>query len=107
MDSELMTLALQSSQRVQLEVAQHFEEMAMQQAGPGRADALHTASDAAKTFLRNAVLLYHKGGQVSTALDICFRAQLHEELRRVTDKLGKDTDPALMAQCADHFMRHV
>ena len=76
------------------------------EAAPGRADALHTANDVAKAFLRNAVLLYHKGGQVSLALDLCFRAQLHEELRRVADGLGKDTDPALMAQCAEHFMRH-
>merc|ERR1711998_140947 len=30
----------------------------------------------------------------------------HEELRRVTDNLGKDTDPALLAKCAEHFMRH-
>eukprot|EP01050_Picozoa_sp_SAG11_P021982 SAG11_NODE_4036_length_2095_cov_1.346693_4_plen_121_part_00 len=44
--------------------------------------------------------------QVSKALELCFKAELHDALRRISDDLGKDTDPVLMAQCAEHFMRH-
>eukprot|EP01050_Picozoa_sp_SAG11_P021981 SAG11_NODE_4036_length_2095_cov_1.346693_3_plen_57_part_00 len=48
-----------------LDVAKHFEGRALQQAG-GRAENLASASEGAKAFLRNAILLYHKGGQVAT-----------------------------------------
>jgi intraflagellar transport protein 140 len=103
MDAELMTLALQSAERVMLDVARFFEGRALAEAGPRE---LHTTSDTVKGFLRNAIKLFHKGGQVAKALDLCFRAQLHDELRFVAADLGKDTDPTLMAQCADHFIRH-
>jgi len=43
---------------------------------------------------------------VTTALELCFRSQLHESLRNIADDLGKDSSPELLARCADFFMSH-
>jgi len=85
MDNELMNLALQSDKDSMVDAAQYFE---------------------GKEMFEKAVLLYQKGGNVSKALDICFRAQLFESLRTIADDLGDDTDPALLGRCADFFLEH-
>ena len=103
MNSELMSLALQAAPRTMNEVARHYETRALAKAGN---IPLHTADAEVKSLLRNAILLYHKGGQVTLALELCFRSQLHESLRNIADDLGKDSSPELLARCADFFMSH-
>jgi intraflagellar transport protein 140 len=60
----------------------------------------------AKQQMDKAVLLYHKGGNVSRAVDICFNAKLFDSLRTIADDLGPETDPALLARCGDFFLEH-
>ncbi|KAF1784110.1 WD40-repeat-containing domain [Phytophthora cactorum] len=38
--------------------------------------------------MEKAVQLYHRGGNVAKALDLCFQAQLFEELHHLTDELS-------------------
>ena len=47
---------------------------------------------------------YTKGGKTQRALELCFRAQLFDSLREISDDLDTDTDPALLTKCADFFM---
>jgi intraflagellar transport protein 140 len=62
LDSELMKFALKSTSSLMLDCASHFEE---------------------KGELEKAVELYHKGGDLPRALDLCFRAG--------EDKTGKSS----------------
>lgn len=83
MDAELMSFALMSKPSDMLECAAYFE---------------------ARREMEKAVQLYHKGGDVAKALDLCFQAQLFEELHHLTDELGgSNTSPALLKKCADFF----
>ncbi|DBA01282.1 TPA: LOW QUALITY PROTEIN: hypothetical protein N0F65_001787 [Lagenidium giganteum] len=84
MDSDLMTFALQSKPADMLECAAYFEE---------------------RREMEKAVQLYHKGGNVARALDLCFQAQLFEELHHLTDELGpNNTAPAILKKCIDFFI---
>jgi intraflagellar transport protein 140 len=105
MDSVLMALALQSSPRAMLDIAQYYEQRAVSSAAVN-AGQLQRAPEAVKVFIRNAILLYHKGGKVPRALDLCFRSHLHESLRNIADDLSVDTDPELLVQVASFFMQH-
>ena len=84
-DAELMNLALQSSQQTMLEVARYFES---------------------KGVNNKAVQLYQKGGNVPKALDLCFRANLFDDLRLIADELGDDTPPEVLSRCSDFFIDH-
>eukprot|EP01047_Picozoa_sp_COSAG01_P029815 COSAG01_NODE_2059_length_8525_cov_5.904225_4_plen_281_part_00 len=100
-----MALALQSSARAMVDVAQYYEQRAL--ASPGvSAEQLHRVPEAVKIFIRNAILLYHKAGKVPQALDLCFRSQLHESLRNIADDLSADTEPELLVHVASFFMQH-
>jgi len=71
----------------------------------------HLKVDAATYFeskgdLDKAVMLYQKGGRIPKALDLCFKGQLFDALRSMSDSLGSDTDPALLAKCGDFFLQH-
>ncbi|TYZ64918.1 hypothetical protein PybrP1_001141 [[Pythium] brassicae (nom. inval.)] len=84
LDAELMSFALMSTPGDMLECAAYFE---------------------ARREMEKAVQLYHKGGDVARALDLCFQAQLFEELHHLTDELGgSSTSPALLKKCADFFI---
>lgn len=84
MDAELMSFALMSTPSDMLECAAYFE---------------------ARREMEKAVQLYHKGGNVARALDLCFQAQLFEELHHLTDELGgSSTSPALLKKCIDFFL---
>lgn len=85
MDNELLTLALEGSKDLKIEAARYFEE--------------------AQSYDK-AVMLYQKGGKVPRALELCFRAQLFESLRSISDNLGADTDPVLLSKCGDFFLDH-
>lgn len=85
MASELSNLATQASTKVMVETAQYFE---------------------GRKMYDQAVRLYHKGGNVSRALDICFRHNRFEALRDIADGLSADTDPALLRKVGDFFLSH-
>eukprot|EP00735_Rhodelphis_limneticus_P014761 TRINITY_DN883_c0_g1::TRINITY_DN883_c0_g1_i1::g.25367::m.25367 TRINITY_DN883_c0_g1::TRINITY_DN883_c0_g1_i1::g.25367 ORF type:complete len:723 (+),score=265.67,sp/E9PY46/IF140_MOUSE/52.59/0.0,Clathrin/PF00637.15/0.21,Clathrin/PF00637.15/1.3e+02,Clathrin/PF00637.15/9.6e-06,Clathrin/PF00637.15/1.4,Clathrin/PF00637.15/0.091,Clathrin/PF00637.15/0.32,Clathrin/PF00637.15/2.8,Clathrin/PF00637.15/1.8e+03,Clathrin/PF00637.15/1.7e+03,Apc3/PF12895.2/1.7e+02,Apc3/PF12895.2/1,Apc3/PF12895.2/0.46,Apc3/PF12895. len=85
LDHDLLHLSLQSSPKVMVESAKYFEERGM---------------------MDKAVLLYHKGGSMAKALDLCFHAQLYDALKAIADELGDETDPTLLARCAQFFMEH-
>uniref|UniRef100_K3W6X2 Uncharacterized protein n=1 Tax=Globisporangium ultimum (strain ATCC 200006 / CBS 805.95 / DAOM BR144) TaxID=431595 RepID=K3W6X2_GLOUD len=84
MDADLMSFALMSKPSDMLECAAYFE---------GRRE------------MEKAVQLYQKGGNLAKALDLCFQAQLFEELHHLTDELGtSNTSPAILKKCADFFI---
>eukprot|EP00002_Diphylleia_rotans_P014154 TRINITY_DN2751_c0_g1_i8.p1 TRINITY_DN2751_c0_g1~~TRINITY_DN2751_c0_g1_i8.p1 ORF type:complete len:1267 (-),score=275.99 TRINITY_DN2751_c0_g1_i8:1005-4805(-) len=84
-ENELVSLALQSSPEMMVDAAHYFEE---------------------KGNLDKAVSLYHKGGALARALDICFRGQLFDQLQAIADELGEHTDPELVARVAEFFLQH-
>eukprot|EP00736_Rhodelphis_marinus_P013329 Rmarinus@m.1241 len=85
LDHELMNLSLQSSQKVMVESAKYFDERGM---------------------MDKAVHLYHKGGCLSRAVEICFSAKLYDALRTIAEDLSDDADPELLARCAGFFMEN-
>eukprot|EP00741_Cyanophora_paradoxa_P007333 tig00001107_g7093.t1 len=86
MDGEILRLALESgNQRLMTESGRYFEE---------------------KGVYEKAVLLYQKGGNVPRALDLAFRSQLFDSLRSLADDLGAETDPEMLARCANYFLEH-
>lgn len=84
-DSELMNLSLQSSKQTMLETARHFESTGQPQ---------------------KAVQLYQKAGALPKALDLCFRAELFDDLRTISEELGDDTPPEVLGRVADFFIEH-
>ncbi|OQS07185.1 Intraflagellar Transport Protein [Thraustotheca clavata] len=87
LDGDLMQYALLSKPGPMLECAQYFE---------------------AKREYEKAVALYHKGGYVSKAIEICFQAQLFDELHTIADELGSatTTSPVVLGKCADFFAKN-
>jgi intraflagellar transport protein 140 len=86
LDSELMQLALEcNSSQLKIDAAKFFEE---------------------KQDFDKAVLLYQKGGKTAKALELCFKGQLFDSLRTISDSLGADTDPALLNKCGEFFFQH-
>ncbi|QDZ25596.1 hypothetical protein A3770_18p81140 [Chloropicon primus] len=66
LDSELVSLAFKSSKQVMTDIAWHFESQQKYQ---------------------RAVQLYHKGGDMARALQLCFRENLFNELQQIADEL--------------------
>ncbi|RLN71140.1 hypothetical protein BBJ28_00000203 [Nothophytophthora sp. Chile5] len=85
MDADLMGFALMSNPSDMTECAAYFEE---------------------QREMEKAVQLYYKGGNAAKALDLCFQAQLFEELHHLTDELSNsgNTSPAILKKCADFFI---
>ena len=84
-DSELMQMALQSTKDVMVDAAKYFEDRRM---------------------FDKAVQLYQKGGHVGKAMDLCFRAELFEDLKLITEDLGEGTPPEVLSRAGDFFMQH-
>ena len=53
-----------------------------------------------------AVMLYQKGGNVSKAVELCFRSRLFDQLGEIAGSLSSDADPALINRCAEFFLDH-
>jgi intraflagellar transport protein 140 len=107
LDTELMRFALRATPSLMIECAAHFEE---------------------KGELEKAVQLYHKGGDLPRALDLCFRAgEMQKEVARggskaaqaaansngvfdmmntIVQDLGVDTSPQTLARCAEFLVSH-
>lgn len=54
-----------------------------------------------------AVALYQKGGNLSKAVDLCFRARSYDALRDIAECMDATTDPQLLHCCAEFFLDHV
>lgn len=85
LDSDLLSLALKSTKPAMLEAADYLAER-------GQAD--------------KAATLYLKAGRLRQAVDMCFEGQLFDVLQQVADELHEDSDPVLLAKCAEFFLQH-
>jgi len=95
LDAELMRYALKSTPALMIECAVHFE---------------------GKREYDKAVQLYHKGGDIPRALDLCFRAGedtsnpqagvVFDMLNTIAQDLGVDSSPQTLARCAEFLVQH-
>lgn len=85
LDSELVNYALRSKPYQMIDTANYFNE---------------------KGEYDKAVQLYQKGGQVSAALELCFKAELYDTLHAISDDLGSNSSPAVLSKCADFFLQN-
>nr|XP_045238312.1 intraflagellar transport protein 140 homolog isoform X4 [Macaca fascicularis] len=86
LDDQLMNLALLSSPEDMIEAARYYEEKGMQ--------------------MDRAVMLYHKAGHFSKALELAFTTQQFAALQLIAEDLDETSDPALLARCSDFFIEH-
>ncbi|XP_007528140.1 intraflagellar transport protein 140 homolog isoform X1 [Erinaceus europaeus] len=86
LDDQLMNLALLSSPEDMIDVARYYEEKGDQ--------------------MDRAVMLYHKAGHFSKALELAFASQQFSALQLVAEDLDENSDPALLARCSDFFLEH-
>ncbi|CAK9076435.1 unnamed protein product [Durusdinium trenchii] len=84
-DGDLMSLALASDPQSMAAAAKYYE----QKGQPSK-----------------AVILYQKSGQQKRALELCFSARLFDALRKISDELNAESDPTILAKCAEFFMQH-
>ncbi|KAG6550540.1 hypothetical protein Mapa_007909 [Marchantia paleacea] len=82
-DNELLALSLQSTKEMMTKAAKYYEEQ--------------------KKY-EEAVLLYHKGGDLEKAINVCFRTRLYDALKAIAEDLDKNEDPALLAKCGDFLL---
>lgn len=95
LDSELMRFAVKSTQALMIDCAQHFES---------------------KEEYDKAIQLYHKGGDIPRALELCFRIgedRKHphanvafDMLNTIAQDLGVDSSPQTLARCADFLVQN-
>ena len=86
MNEYLANLAFQGGSQDMLDAARYYETV------PGQED--------------KAVILYHKSGHTTKAVDLAFRANKYAELALITDGLTDKTDPKLIRRVADFFMEN-
>ncbi|KAM9210374.1 intraflagellar transport protein 140 homolog isoform 2-T2 [Dugong dugon] len=86
LDDQLMNLALLSSPEDMIEAARYYEEKGEQ--------------------MDRAVMLYHKAGHFSKALELAFTTQQFMALQLIAEDLDEKSDPALLARCSDFFTEH-
>ncbi|XP_010224587.1 PREDICTED: intraflagellar transport protein 140 homolog, partial [Tinamus guttatus] len=86
LDDLLMNLALLSSPEDMIEAACYYEEKTEQ--------------------MDRAVMLYHKAGHFSKALELAFATQQFGALQLIAEDLDEKSDPALLARCSDFFIEH-
>jgi intraflagellar transport protein 140 len=96
LDAELMRFATKSTQSLMLDCGAYFES---------------------KGDIDNAVQLYHKGGDLPRALDLCFKAgagrpggggasaAVLDMLNVIAKDLGADSSPQTLARCAEFLMQ--
>ncbi|XP_045849639.1 intraflagellar transport protein 140 homolog [Meles meles] len=86
LDDQLMNLALLSSPEDMTEAALYYEDKG--------------------EHMDRAVMLYHKAGHFSKALELAFATQQFAALQLVAEDLDERSDPALLARCSDFFIEH-
>ena len=82
--NEVFSLALRSTKRDMIEAAKFYEEQS------GMED--------------KAVTLYHKGGHVAKALELCFQFSLYQSLAEISSDLDQNADPELLQRAAEFFL---
>ena len=96
MDTELMSYALKSPVSLILDCAQYFES---------------------KNDIQKAIQLYHKGGDLSRALDLCFSLEngsttisatspIFDLINSIATDLGEKTSPQVLARCAEFLVNN-
>uniref|UniRef100_A0A3B3IEM7 Intraflagellar transport 140 n=1 Tax=Oryzias latipes TaxID=8090 RepID=A0A3B3IEM7_ORYLA len=86
LDDQLMNLALLSNPEDMMEAARYYEEKG--------------------SHMDRAVVLYHKAGHVSKALELAFSTEQFSALQQIAEDLNENSDPALLARCSDFFVSH-
>ncbi|CAL8282296.1 unnamed protein product [Merluccius merluccius] len=86
LDDQLMNLALLSNPEEMMEAACYYEERG--------------------SHMDRAVVLYHKAGHVSKALELAFATQQFSALQLIAEDLNHTSDPTLLARCSDFFIKH-
>ncbi|KAM4697334.1 intraflagellar transport protein 140 homolog [Rhinophrynus dorsalis] len=86
LDDQLMNLALLSTPEDMMEAARYYEEKGEQ--------------------MDRAVMLYHKAGYFSKALELAFATEQFGALQLIAEDLDEKSDPALLARCSDFFIQH-
>ncbi|CAG0897138.1 unnamed protein product [Darwinula stevensoni] len=87
LDDQLLSMALLAAPRDQLEAARYFES-------------------AERPSWDKAVLLYHKAGLLSKAVELAFRSQQYSTLQMIALDLDSKADPALLQRVADYFLEN-
>jgi intraflagellar transport protein 140 len=94
LDAELMRFAVKANPSLMLDCATHFEK---------------------KGDIEKAIQLYHKGGDIARALDLCFRSSggfqdhsgtIFDLLNSIATDLGENTSPQTLARCAEFLVQH-
>ena len=94
MDGELMRFALKSTPSLMLDCASHFEQ---------------------KGDMDKAIQLFHKGGDLAHALDLCFKSGggkgteaggVYDMMNAIAADLGENTSPQTLARCAEFLVQH-
>merc|ERR1712000_647960 len=80
MREQMLNLALKSTKADMISAAEYYESQGM---------------------IDKAVMLYHKGGRVGKALEMCFDHSLFQVLATVAEDLDETTDPELLQRAAD------
>ncbi|NWI93338.1 IF140 protein, partial [Pitta sordida] len=86
LDDQLMNLALLSCPEDMIEAACYYEEKGEQ--------------------MDRAVMLYHKAGHFSKALELAFATQQFGALQLIAEDLDERSDPALLSRCSRFFVEH-
>uniref|UniRef100_UPI00398F7C73 intraflagellar transport protein 140 homolog n=1 Tax=Pristiophorus japonicus TaxID=55135 RepID=UPI00398F7C73 len=86
LDDHLMNLSLLSSPEDMMDAARYYEEKGLQ--------------------MDRAVMLYHKGGHFSKAVELAFATQQFSALQLIAEELDENSDPALLSRCSDFFIEH-
>ncbi|XP_052071458.1 intraflagellar transport protein 140 homolog isoform X2 [Mytilus californianus] len=85
-EDQLMNLALLGRPEDMMEAARYYEQK-------------HGSQD-------KAVMLYHKAGNFSKALDLSFRAKQFGALQLISGELDERADPELLQRCGDFFLEN-
>ncbi|UJR28505.1 hypothetical protein I4U23_009743 [Adineta vaga] len=85
LDEYMANIAVQGTPDDMLEAARYFQTLPMQE--------------------DRAILLYHKAGLTSKAIDLAFKHERYSALAQIADSVGKNVDPTQATRMADYFMQ--
>lgn len=85
LDEYMANIAVQGTPDDMLEAARYFQTLPMQE--------------------DRAILLYHKAGLTSKAIDLAFKHERYSALAQIADSVGKNADPTQITRMADYFMQ--
>jgi intraflagellar transport protein 140 len=86
MNEYMANLAFQGSKQDMLDAARYYETV------PNQED--------------KAVILYHKSGHTSKAIELAFKANKYSALALITDGITEKSDPFLVMKVANFFLEN-